>query len=211
MGLIEGAEASDVGGLVDDVFLPALKGGSLSFSSPERLQLAPGFVFWRTLSPDQVKAATQAEVYVTVLAVLHSLRSRSAEGGLLVQHEHNRTVLSPANFARFNDAVIQAALLRAAFPRELDYSHDKTLSAQMRSILTRFFEHMGGSEGKAAPEFLLALARRQIQLHDDDAHALRATLARLDLPPLMRALLLWVDRRDAGPQERVPAAASSLP
>jgi hypothetical protein len=206
---IEEAEASDVGGLTDDVFLPAVKDGTLSLTDPDRLTLAPGFVFWRGVKPELIETATQAEVYLTVLAVLHSLRRKNA-GGMLVQHEHNRTVLAPANLARFNDAVVQAALLRAALPRELDYSHDKTLSRQMRGILTRFFEHRIGSEGRAAPEFLYALARRQIQLHDDDMRALRKTLAGLDLPPLMRALRIWMEHRHrgTGDPDHEPTAAS---
>jgi hypothetical protein len=191
--IIGGAEASSVGGLIEDVFLPAVNNGTLAFDAPERLRLAPGFVYWRRLVDDRLKGATQAEVYVTILALLYSLRRGSGRGAL-VQYEHNRTVLAPANFVRFNDGVIQAAILRAALPRELDYTHDKILSGQMRQILTRFFEHMTGSEGKAAPEFLLALARGQLQLRDEDMAALRETLDRLKLPPLMRALSAWMGR-----------------
>ncbi len=191
------AAAADRGsGLVDELFLPPVKAGQLSFDAANRLGLRKGFVYWRTLSKTAFEGGTQADVYVTVLAILHQLRSVEPDGSALVQHEHNRTVLSPANFARFNDGVLQAALLRAARPGELDYSHDAVLSAQMHGLVRRAIEHMNDEEGEAAPEFLLAFAREQFKLTSSDAEELLELLADLpDLPPLMRALEIWASRQ----------------
>ncbi|HEY5942709.1 MAG TPA: hypothetical protein VIT89_07610 [Solirubrobacterales bacterium] len=187
---IAAAAADGGGGLIDRLFLPRARDGEIGFEDGNRLALRDGFVFWRSLPKAAFKAGTQADVYVTMLAVLHRLRSAEPDGSALVQHEHNRTVLSPANFARFNDGVIQAALLRAARPGELDYSHEAILSAQMQGLVRRAIEHMGEDEGEAAVEFLLAFAGEQFKLTPDDTNGLLAFLEEADLPPLMRALCL---------------------
>jgi hypothetical protein len=191
--LLNAAAASGGEGLIDDLFLPRVHRGELSFEDPHRLEMRPGFTYWRGLPENVYASASQADVYVTIVAILHRLRSTEADEAALFQHEHNRTVLSPANFARFNDGVIQSALLRAARPRELDYAHDATLSAQMRDMVRRFIEHMGEDEGEAAPEFLLAVARGQLNLTRDDRKNISDYIAEIpDLPPLMQALHGWL-------------------
>jgi hypothetical protein len=202
---ITAAAADGGGGLMDRLFLPRVHDGKIDFADENRLALRDGFVFWRSLPENAFRAGTQADVYVTMLAVLHRLRSVEPDGSALVQHEHNRTVLSPANFARFNDGVIQAALLRAAKPGELDYSHDAILSAQMQGLVRRAIEHLDEDEGEAASEFLFAFAREQFKLTQDDTDGLLAFLEKADLPPLMCALRLLA--RSLRPQ--AVAAASS--
>ena len=153
------------------------------------MKIRPGFAFWQGLGEEIEQAGSQADVYITVLAILHRLRSAEPEESALAQHAHNRTVLSPANFGRFNDGAIQAALLRAARPGELDYSHDPVLSTQMRHMVQRFIEHMEDDEGEAAPEFLLALAQGQVTLTEPDETQMRTFLEEQEaLPPFMRAL-----------------------
>jgi hypothetical protein len=203
------AAAADGGeGLIDELFLPAVKEGALSFEGSDGLRLREGFVYWRSLENASFGHGSQADVYVTMLAILHRLRSAEPDGSALVQHEHNRTVLSPANFARFNDGVIQAALLRAARPGELDYSHDDVLSAQMLGLVRRVIEHMNEDEGEAAPEFLLAFVREQFKLTSDHTEELLSFLGEVrdDLPPLMRGLYAWGQTRLA---TAVPAGTVS--
>jgi|GEM_PF-603505 len=208
--LIASAATVQGSGLTDDVFLPRVQDGVLSFSEPARLKLRPGFVFWRGLGEAIERAGSQADVYVTVLAILHRLRSAEPEESALVQHAHNRTVLSPANFGRFNDGVIQAALLRAARPGELDFTHDPGLSAEMRYMLRRFIEHMNDDEGEAAPEFLLAFARGQLTLTKPDEEDVCTFLEdRQDLPPFMRALRAWVGSRAPAGDEATGAEGSA--
>src|SRR6185312_9862819 len=100
----------------------------------------------------------------------------------------NRTVLSPANFSRFNDGVIQACFLRAASTSELDYSQKETLSAPMRDIVLRFLDQRSDREGEAFPEFLLALARRRMNLYTVHERELSDAFDALELPPLLAAL-----------------------
>lgn len=136
-------------------------------------------------------------MYVTLASILHHLRDGGRGSGALVQHEHNRTVLAPANFGRFNDGVIQAAILRAARPRELDYSHDKDASAQIRDTVMRIIERREKPEGEAAPEFLLALATGRIHLMGSDREELVEFLRMEELPPFMWALAQWMERESA--------------
>lgn len=208
---IDEAAERDGEGLGSKVFLPKVHAGAIFSAKPHKMSLGQNFVFWRDIPEDLKKTPAQAEVYVTLAAILHHLRDGRGSGAL-VQHEHNRTVLAPANFGRFNDGVIQAAILRAARPRELDYSHDKDASAQMRDTLIRFIERREQPEGEAAPEFLLALAASRIHLMDSDREDLVRFLGVEDLPPFMWALTQWMERDLAAgnnEQELTASAAAS--
>lgn len=111
LATILAASATDGMGLGDDAFL-ASPGG-------EPLQVQPGWAFFRSVPADA--KPSQADVFFTVAAVLHALRLRMNDEDALMQFEHSRRLISPENFARFNDPAVQAALLRAARRRELNY------------------------------------------------------------------------------------------
>ncbi len=143
-------------GLVNDAFLPRPNG--------EPLPLRKGFVFFRDY-PDMWDIASQADVYFTMAAILHGLRLRTDGEESLRQFEHTSRVLAPANYARFSDGVIQAALLRAATPVELNYHMDERLSAQMCDILVQYAHRQEASEeGEGLVEFLLAVACERLTL-----------------------------------------------
>lgn len=180
-----------VRGLVDDLFLPRITSAKLD-QDVGRLRLREGFVFWGDLADKQRwQTATQAEVYFTVATILHHVRRPGPDGSRLLRREHNRSVIAPANFVRFNDGIIQAALLRAARPSEMDYSHDMDLSGQMQDIIWRFAQKRDFDEGEAFPEFVLALCSGRVTI--EVSHA-RSLLRRLNpelkqFPLLIRALL----------------------
>ena len=125
------------------------------------LALRPNFAFFEFPQPAVV---SQADVYFTVLCVLHYLRGRTDSDRSLQQHEHVRRVLSPRNFERFNDGVIQSAILRAALPSELDFSISHSLSQDMLQILGSVFDSANADTGEASVEFLMALATRKLRL-----------------------------------------------
>ena len=206
---IDEAGSRDGEGLESKVFLPKVYKGTVFSEKPSKMRLGQNFVFWRDIPEGLKKKPTQAEVYLTLAAILHHLRDGGRGSGALVQHEHNRTVLAPANFGRFNDGVIQAAILRAARPRELDYSHDKDASAQMRDTVIRFIERREKPEGEAAPEFLLALAANRIHLMDSDREALMEFLDVETLPPFMWALAKWMERESVLEAERPELAVGA--
>lgn len=161
------ARGSDSLGMDQKLFWPSSTSGEL--------KLRHGFVFF----PNELDAtrASQGDVYFTVVALLHHLRHGNGQKSALRQTEYARRVLSPLCFDRFNDGVIQAALVRAAIRPELDYSSSPELSKQMAGVLKTAMTAFDTQQGEASREFLLALALRRLvlattdlqQLHDDVA------------------------------------------
>lgn len=168
--VIDGAASS--GGLRSNLFLDGRADGHA-----HPLDLQPNFAFWKfSYLTDRASGGhripTQADVFFTISAILHNLRQSKKAKHAPLAHDHNWTVIAPRNFARFNDAVIQASLLRAALPRELDYSSDEGLSLHMISVIQEALSAWHSTEGAAAGEFLLALALERIRLAPVDLHRL---------------------------------------
>lgn len=174
--LIRGA--SETRGMSDGLFWGKIGG--------QPLDLRPGFTF-HDFTPRT--SASQADVFFTIVAVLHSLRCdrRSAES--LFQHEYRRRVLSPRCFDRFNDGVIQASILRAAHPAELDYSINEKLSNDMWQVLDTIFSASSTQAGEATLEFLVALALKRLKLETKDLEKLKAKFGTATDHPMAR--LLW--------------------
>jgi hypothetical protein len=170
-------------GLHDNLFIAA------SGDSP--LKLRKGFAF---LNFDyKVGDISQAETYFVVQSVLHAMRGRKGENGLS-QNSFTRTVLSPRCFDRFNDGVIQAAILRAAMPAELDYSHSERISLEMRRIVELVLKNAKNEVGEAAREFALALAIGKLKLRDRDREKLYEYVQSYPVDPVVNAILLTSQR-----------------
>lgn len=142
-------------GMDNGLFWPSISGPQLT--------LRPNFAFYQFPQP---AAVSQADVFFVIIAILHSLRIKDKTEQSLRQHEHVRRVISPRNFERFNDGIIQAAILRAAHAAELDYSTSRALSDDMAQIIDSILEKRLSETGEAATEFLLALAMRKLRLDD---------------------------------------------
>jgi hypothetical protein len=153
-------------------------------NAPDReLRLQPNFAFWRTLY-----ANSQADVFVTMAAVMQRLREDPVGPNqeALRTNWLQQTLLSPENFGRFNDGVIQAAILRGARPAELDYRDDPSISSDAARIIRRILEASAHARGEAAAEFLLALGTGRLRVRDADA---AQVLQPLDgAPPLVETL-----------------------
>jgi len=159
IGLIQKAEGNNTGGLRHDLFLNDYHGRSLS--------LRENFAF---VDFDySAKPLTQAEVFFSVSCVLHQLRNSTDLEVAIRQQEFQRVVLDPQNFNRLSGGIIQASLLRACLPPELDYRADSQLSAEMADFLIEIFQACELARGEAASEFLLALAIGQLHLTVKDA------------------------------------------
>jgi hypothetical protein len=141
-------------GLLNELFLPAMNGAQLT--------LRPGFAFWRF--PYDKDLASQADVYFSVAAVLHRWREEHARSVGDFSRRYGRVTISPKNFYRYNDGIIQACILRAAGQGELDYRYDKQLSDAMSNVLTAVFSNFDNSRGEATLEFLFALVEKQLNL-----------------------------------------------
>lgn len=153
------------GPAADKLFLPS--GAGLQ----QKLVLNADFAFW---NGKYDPSAYQAEVLGTISTILQNARSSK----LSVQDQQLRSpllmhvALDPENFARFNEGIIQAALLRASLPSELDYRGDVSASAYMVVLLRRIaarFDH----PQMATLEFLTALATKRMQLNAGDTNLVR--------------------------------------
>ena len=149
------------------------------------LKLRPTFAFWSDLELETNKA-TQADVYWTIQSVLHDLRIRSDEKGLA--STYHTTLVSPACFDRYNDGVIQASLLRAAKPTELNYAVDTDFSRRMADVVLAVINSWNNDQGEAALEFLIAIWTGRMQLVDE--HLKEITHVNIEhMPEEMRFLM----------------------
>lgn len=128
------------------------------------LNLRLDFAFWTS------KSYTEGPHHAEVVGSIASLLQRARESDELPSHQRlhsgsfQHVTLDPENFARFDDGVIQAALLRAALPSELDYRGDNNSSEYMKDFLTRLALHLGEDRSEASLEFLSAMAIGRLRL-----------------------------------------------
>jgi hypothetical protein len=168
----------DGGGSLPDVFIQRRNQLFADSNDPQKLflpssdgqplKLRRTFAFWSDLGFDKSRLLkdNQADVYWTIQAVLHDLRNASENKGLATTY--HTTLISPANFDRYNDGVIQACLLRAAHPVEMDYRVDAVFSRQMTDVISSVLKNWDNAQGEAALEFLMALWTRRLCI--DDMH-----------------------------------------
>jgi len=154
-------------GLFDNVFLPKTNGTAL--------QLRKGFAFWNF---DYKEAEIfQSEVYFTISSIINNLEHKDAhEKGSLRQTNYIRNLLSPDNFHRYNDGIIQAAILRSGRAECFAYDLDSELSLKMKSILESMIDEHDKDHGEGLLEFLLAIGSKKLRLkHNDLIAVLNAT------------------------------------
>lgn len=131
----------------------------------EPLQIRTGFAYW---PKGYAAQPCQAEILGTVGVLLQRAREheRVPEERSLSSSSFRHVLLHPENFTRFNDGVLQAALLRNAYPSEIDYRGDHAASDFMKAVVLRALARATEESGEAVLEFLLALALRRLQLAD---------------------------------------------
>ncbi|SFO04212.1 hypothetical protein SAMN05216386_2462 [Nitrosospira briensis] len=133
-------------------------------SRDKQLQVRPDFTFLNT--DGGARLPSQADVFIVISAVLHHLRQGTAGKPKLSYKTYERAILSPDNFVRFNDGVIQSAMLRAARGYELAYANcDEQISCRMKNFIVSHIQNIPTGEGEALMEFLLALASGRLTLH----------------------------------------------
>lgn len=161
-------------GCADGIFLPS--GAKLD----KALELRKDFAYW-TSGKYNPGAHNGVAVFATACALLQNARENSKLDAeqRLSGVSFQQVVLHPENFARYNDGIIQAALLRAAFPSELDYSSDEELSRNMKDFITKVFQSRTRAQGEAALEFALALVTERMKLSSTDWSEVRDTVRSL--------------------------------
>lgn len=153
-------------GLEEGLFLDAPRG--------TKLELNPNFSL---VKKDTVAGYyNQTEVLFAVSATLHNIRFGAESEPNLFRAVCQRIVLSPRNFDRYNDAVIQAALLRLAHSIEIDYRFSKPMSDDIADIIVESARHLDEESSDALPEFLLALAMNRLRLHPDSLEKIKSQI-----------------------------------
>ena len=144
-------------GIVESLFWPAADGSTLALRSD--------FTLIRDARRDP--AATQADLFAVMSLVLTALRHSTDINRRLAHNAYERVVLSPHNFDRFNDGILQASLLRSARPQELAFGAcDPSVSEQMLDVLIHALPDGDVPEkSEALMEFLIALLTRRMTLH----------------------------------------------
>lgn len=172
-----------------EIFLPS--GAQLN----DALVLNVDFAFWKG---EYNPSSYHAEVLGTISAILQNARTtklKASEQQLrspLLMH----VALDPENFARFNEGIIQAALLRAALPSELDYRGDIEASAYMVTFLKRIASKFDEPQ-IATLEFLAAIATKRLQLNHEDTELISSVFLKAvknRTSPMSQAVRFFLDK-----------------
>ena len=127
------------------------------------MRLRSGWAFWPT-------GYDSSEVHPAVIATVAVLLQKAREDSTLPENNRlasatfQHVILDPENFTRFNDGILQAALLRCAYPSELDYRANYASSDFMKAVIVRALRRATEEAGEAVLEFLVALATNRLQL-----------------------------------------------
>ena len=160
------------------------------FLSPDDdpLRIQPGFVFWPGRTSKDPAHSSQADVYYTISSVLQALRTNppNPDGRALRTNWFQQTRLDPANLGRFNDGVIQASILRAARPVEIDYSTKDDFAREAGRAICRIMDAAHKPRGEAACEALVAIGSGRLRVPREELERILAD--RETLPPLVREL-----------------------
>ena len=198
------AALTDESGADGLVLFPSSDHGGAS----TELRLNPNFAFWKFRFERIPGQPTQDEVFFTMATVLHNFRYSSEGRYALFGLPGHGYVLDPLNFGRFNDPVIQAAILRAAKGVELDYrSHVETSRQMTDEVLHLLAHHADTKLGGGSAEFALSVARGladsdspgALRLHPNDVARLAVAAPSVSPQgaPLLSALLRYIATRSA--------------
>ncbi len=115
---------------------------------------------------------SQSEVYFTISTTIANLENKKINSyPSLKQTNYVRNILSPRNFHRFNDGIIQASLLRSGKSEYFAYDLDKELSLQMKEFLLSIIDKHDSVDGEALAEFILAIGIKRLKLKSEDLKA----------------------------------------
>ena len=171
------------------------------------MRLRAGFAYW---PKDFEPQPCHPEVLATVAVLLQRAREHDKlpDERRLSTPSFRHVVLDPENFSRFNDGVLQAALLRCAHPAELDYRGDHAASDFMKAVVLRALARATQEAGEGILEFLLAIAQHRLQLSEAHHSEVKdAALARNGRPSALQAAIDFVLKKPAavvGKRSKMP-------
>ncbi|MES2923874.1 MAG: hypothetical protein V4819_20130 [Verrucomicrobiota bacterium] len=156
-----------------------LEDGSLSdaemFYRVSDLELHPGFKYWEKLVDPYPGSHPSVLLFSTFAFLLQNARTDDSlpEKDKLAPLPNRRVLLDPENFFRYNDSLLQVAILRAAFPGELDYSDH---SAHSMSMVYLFQRAEQIKQRAMVYELLLALASRRLSITPQELKRVKAII-----------------------------------
>jgi hypothetical protein len=153
------------------------------------------FYFWYALDDYRPGEILNATTYLAITAAMQFARDMEDATSQLRPNSYESVVLAPENFLRFNDNLLQAGLLRAAHPSELDYSASPHMSTLMKEFLVKVFARHEHAYGSASLEFAAALATGRLKLKRNDVKAVvdAALKAVGSKPSALLGFLLMID------------------
>ena len=108
-------------------------------------------------------------MYFTISAIITNLENKEINSPpSLKQTNYVRNILSPRNFHRFNDGIIQAALLRCGKSDYFSYDLDNESNLQMKVFLLSIIERYDTEDSEALLEFILAIGLKKLKLKKED-------------------------------------------
>lgn len=155
------SDSKEIKGLSNKIFLP-----NVLLPNDSILNIRRNSAFFDR--EDYAEHASQSDVFFSIAYVVNRLRNSSSHSHVLQQSSFVRNLLSPANFNRFNDGIIQASLIRCARNQEMNYAIDSALSKEMKEILITIFKYRTEPQGEALLEFLYAIAIGKLTLKRED-------------------------------------------
>lgn len=171
-------------------------GGFLSQPNGSQLSLSEGFLFFDDVYNDRIEQVPPPAVYMAMSCALQAARECQTPANQLRSSGYESVVIAPECFLRFNDNILQACLLRATLPSELDYSASPHLSKLMKEFLAKVFDRYSHAYGAAALEFAAALATGRLKLkQSDQSEVIAKAIERVKSAPsaLLGLLLLASD------------------
>ncbi|MBF4466259.1 hypothetical protein [Flavobacterium sp. LC2016-12] len=185
---IEHSYSDSVKGLSTNLFFPKLK-----TNLNEEMHIRNNFAFFDF--DKYVEELTQSDIYFTFNNVINSLRNSKKIEKSLIQTSFVRNLLSPNNFNRFNDGIIQASILRSAFPGELSYSIDFGLSLEMKNLLETIIKYYDEDQGEAILEFLYAIAIGKLSLKEDHLSEIIQLLKSKTNYQILECFVLYIENK----------------
>lgn len=172
--------------------LQAGSNGFLAKADGSPLSLSEGFLFFNGVYQNRLRDIPHSAVFMAMSCALQSARECKTPGNQLKPSGYESVVISPECFLRFNDNILQASLLRATLPSELDYSASPHLSKLMKEFLGKVFDRYTHAYGAAALEFAAALATGRLRLKQSDQSEVisKATQHLAATPSALLGLLL---------------------
>ena len=125
-------------------------------------RITNGFVFYKK---EDASNLTANQVFLTVYLILQLLRANEKLHDNIAYYY----VISPKNFSRFNDSLLQLSILHSSEGRELCFQSNSQLSNEMKDVILDLMKE-NKDVGK---EFINALKKGIIKLTKDDESAIK--------------------------------------